>query len=257
MSRTVFYCGLRLSVLHSALLLILFSGVFSGCCAAETTAAPVVLKMGLHNFPPDIVVNADGSCGGPGLELSRDIFAAAGMQVEPVCINPARMYLLLDSGDIDFSINIKSTRKLSRRHLPVDPAYSELQLVLYSHLPSSNAPRDDSVAAIRAFDYQGQRQLLLQRGYIFVDLPDSVSASQFFLHQRSEHLLTYDGPFRAYLNAQQPALLKTLQRKPIASIDTFYILSAQSMHQAAMLQAITQFAQKYRCGYIASCLQQP
>lgn len=238
-----------------------FSILFSVSCnllfCTTLAAAPVVLKMGVHNFPPDIVVNADGSCGGPGLALSQRIFAAAGMQVEPVCITPARMYLLLDSGDIDFSINIKSTLKLSRQHLPVEPAYSELQLVLYSHLPSSNAPRDDSVAAIRAFDYLGQRQLLLQRGYIFVDLPDSVSASQFFLHQRSEHLLTYDGPFRAYLNAQQPALLKTLRRQSIASIDTFYILSAHSAHQAAMQQAISQFAKIHHCGYIARCLPQP
>jgi len=225
--------------------------------SAPLSAAPVVLKMGVHNFPPDIVVNADGSCGGPGLELSRNIFSAAGMQVEPICITPARMYLLLDSGDIDFSINIKSTLKLSRQHLPVEPPYSKLQLVLYSHNHNSSAPRDDSVAAIRAFDYQGQRQQLLQRGYIFVDLPDSVSASQFFLHQRSQHLITYDGPFRSFLNKEQPELLKALQRKPITSIDTFYILSAQSKHQAAMQQAITQFAQKHRCVYLARCLPQP
>ena len=224
---------------------------------AEPVVQKVVLKMGVHNFPPDIVVNADGSCGGPGLALSQQIFAAAGMMVEPVCITPARMYLLLDSGDIDFSINIKSTLKLSRQHLPVAPPYSELQLVLYSHNHSSNAPRDDSVAAIRAFDYQGQRQQLLQRGYVFVDLPDSVSASQFFLHQRSQHLITYDGPFRSFLNTEQPELLKELQRKPIASIDTFYILSAQSKHQAAMQQAITQFDQKHRCTYLANCLTRP
>lgn len=219
----------------------------------ERSAAPVVLKMGVHNFPPDIVVHADGSCGGPGLELSRSIFEAAGMQVEPVCIIPARMFLLLDSGDIDFSINIKSTRKLSRAHVAVAPAYSKLQLVLYSHLDSSSAPRDDSVAAIRAFDYQGQRQQLMQQGYFFVDLPDSVSASQFFLHQRSQHLLTYEGPFRAYLLAQQPDLLKSLQRKPITSIDTFYILSAKSPYQATMQQAIHQFAKKHHCEYLAQC----
>lgn len=225
--------------------------------AVHPQAAPVILKMGVHNFPPDLVVHADGSCGGPGLNLSRRIFATAGMLVEPVCITPARMYLLLDNGDIDFSINIKSTLKLSRAHQAVAPAYSELQLVLYSHRPSSNAPRDNSVAAIRAFDYQGQRQQLLQKGYQFVDLPDSVSASQFFLHQRSQHLLTYDGPFRAHLLAEQPQLLPSLKRKAITSIDTFYILSAQSPHQASMQQAINQFAAQHRCGYLAMCLQQP
>jgi polar amino acid transport system substrate-binding protein len=251
---TVFRCilaSLGCSLLFSAPL------ISEALISEEHSAAPVVLKMGVHNFPPDIVVHADGSCGGPGLELSRSIFEAAGMQVEPVCIIPARMFKLLDSGDIDFSINIKSTRKLSRAHVAVAPPYSKLQLVLYSHLDSSSAPRDDSVAAIRAFDYQGQRQLLSQQGYLFVDLPDSVSASQFFLHQRSQHLLTYDGPFRAYLLAQQPDQLKTLQRKPITSIDTFYILSAQSPHQAAMQQAIRQFAKKHHCEYLAQCRRKP
>ena len=217
----------------------------------------IVLKMGLHNFPPEIVVHDDGSCGGPGLVLSQVVFADFGMKVEPVCITPARMYLLLDSGDIDFSINIRSTEKLSRQHLAVAPPYSELQLVMYSHLPRSTAPRDNSVAAIRAFDYQGQRNLLLQRGYHFIDLPDSVSASQFFLHQRSQHLLTYDGPFRALLQAQNPAQLKDLQRKAITSIDTFYILSARSAHQQAMQQAIQAFAKKHRCRYLSQCLQRP
>lgn len=243
---------LRSNLLRIALLGISGSLMFCATLAAE----PVLLKMGVHNFPPDLVVNADGSCGGPGVQLSQQIFADAGMQVEPVCITPARMFMLLDSGDIDFSINIKSTRKLSRQHLPVDPPYSKLQLVLYSHLHRSNAPRDDSVAAIRAFDYQGQRQQLLQQGYIFIDLPDSVSASQFFLLHRSQHLLTYDRPFVAYLQAHQPDLLQTLQRKPIDSIDTFYILSAKSPHQTAMQQAIVTYASKHRCVYIASC-QQP
>lgn len=225
--------------------------------AQQTPTSPVILKMGLHNFPPDIVVYEDGSCGGPGLELSQRIFAVGGMQVQPVCITPARMYLLLDSGDIDFSINIKSTQKLSREHLAVAPAYSELQLVMYSHPPRSQAPRDQSVSAIRAFDYQGQRNRLQQRGYVFADLPDSVSASQFFLHQRSQHLLTYDGPFRAYLQAENPALLKDLQRQAITSIDTFYILSAQSPHQQAMAQAIHEFAKQHRCKYLAQCLRRP
>jgi hypothetical protein len=227
------------------------------CCllfAAKLNAA-VVLKMGVHNFPPDIVVNPDGSCGGPGLVLSQTMFEAAGMQVEPVCITPARMYMLLDNGDIDFSINIKSTLKLSRQHVAVEPPYSELQLVLYSHLKQTSTTND--IAAIRAFDYQGQRMLLQQVGYHFIDLPDSVSASQFFVHQRSQHLLTYDGPFRAYLNTQPPELLKDFKRKPITSIDTFYILSARSPHLAAMQQAITLFAQQHHCVYLAHCLAQP
>lgn len=99
------------------------------------------------------------------------------------------MYLLLDKGEVDFSINIKTTAAISKMHQFVEPAYMPLQLMLYSHPLSSLAPQDKTVAAIRSFDYLGQRQQLVQQGYQVIDVPDSVSAVQLFLHQRTQHLI--------------------------------------------------------------------
>lgn len=224
-------------------------------CAAS---APLQIKMGLHNFPPDFIVSSDGQhCGGPGFELTRHIFAMQQIEVEAVCVTPARMYLLLDSGELDLSINIKSTKALAPQqgqHLFVAPPYSKLQLVMYSHKNRGQTPRDNSVALIRGFDYQGQRAKLLERGFIPVDLPDSISASDLFLHRRSQHLLTYDGPFRAYAEAKDASLLKNLERKALSSIDTFYVLSARSPHQNRMQQAIVSYAKKHKCRYIKACV---
>lgn len=217
-------------------------------------AQPIVLRMGIHNFPPDFVVSADGKhCGGPGLELTRRIFADQQVKIEAVCVAPARMYLLLDSGAVDFSINIKSTKALTAQHEFISPAYSELQLVIYSHKASSAAPRDNSVALIRGFDYQGQRAALLQRGYLMIDLPDSISASELFLHQRSQHLLTYDGPFRAYVQAKDATLFSQYERQALDSIDTFYVLSGRSLHLQLMRQTIMAYGKQHHCLYLKGC----
>lgn len=241
--------------------------LLSGATAAQPLAQsltqpilkPIVLRMGIHNFPPDFVVSADGnSCGGPGLELTKGIFSAAKVTIEAVCVAPARMYMLLDSGVVDFSINIKSTKAITAQHEFVSPAYSQLQLVMYSHKATSAAPRDNSVALIRGFDYQGQRAALVQRGFMPVDLPDAISASELFLHQRSQHLLTYDGPFRAYVQAKDAGknavLLSQFERKPISSIDTFYVLSGRSLQQKLMRETIVAYGKKHQCRYLKGCL---
>lgn len=222
--------------------------------ASAAFAQPIVLRMGIHNFPPDFVVSADGnSCGGPGLELTKGIFSPAKVTIEAVCVAPARMYMLLESGAIDLSINIKSTKAITAQHEFVSPPYSELQLVMYSHKASSAAPKDNSVALIRGFDYQGQRAALTQRGFVMIDLPDSISASELFLHQRSQHLLTYDGPFRAYMQTKDATLLSQYERKALSSIDTFYLLSGRSQHQQLMRQAITTYGKQYKCRYLKGC----
>lgn len=233
---------------------LLFFLLLSRASFANPLAHPIVLRMGIHNFPPDFVVSADGtSCGGPGYELTKGIFSAANVTIEAVCVAPARMYMLLESGTIDFSINIKSTKAITAQHEFVSPAYSQLQLVMYSHKASSAAPRDNSVALIRGFDYQGHRAALTQRGFVMIDLPDSISASELFLHQRSQHLLTYDGPFRAYMQTEDATLLSQYERKALDSIDTFYLLSGRSQHLQLMRETIVAYGKKHQCRYLKGC----
>lgn len=234
--------------------------LLSGATAARgplLSTATVTLKMGLHNFPPDFVVTKDGQhCGGQGLELTRQIFQPLHVRIEPVCLTPARMYLLLDSGEIDLTINIRSTRQVKLRHHFIAPPYRSLQLMLYSHPRSSQTSNQQSVALIRGFDYEGERQKLLQQGYQLQDLPDSISAIEFFLLKRSQYLLTYQGPFSHYLQ-DHPAAKQQLPARKLQQIDTFYLLSDSSPHLALMRQQLQAYASQHQCRYLLDCQVKP
>jgi len=222
---------------------------------ADTTASPdKILRMGIHNFPPDFVVSTDGkSCSGEGYLLAQQVFAQAGFKLKAVCTTPARMYLLLDQGEVDFSINVKTTAAISKKHTFVEPAYMPMQLMLYSHSLSSTAPQDKTVAAIRSFDYLGQRQQLLQQGYQLVDMPDSISAVQLFLHQRTQHLISYQGPFVAYADKQSTDVVTGLKQKKLAEIDAYFVVSAASADHQRIIEVLQDHAKVHSCSYLKGC----
>lgn len=226
--------------------------------AATTPSRPV--RMGIHNFPPEFIVSKDGtSCGGIGFEFLRTLLQQAELQLEPVCVTPARMYLLLDHNEIDFSINIKSTKALVDVANPpvfAEPPYMMLQLVVYSHSRRANSIHDGSIAMIRGFDYQGERQQLSNAGLRPVDLPDAVSAIEMFLKGRTEHLITYDGPFKAYLAAAKRDLVEPaskLNRKTLQEIPTYVVIGAQSPYRAQLESLLRRHAQQYHCKMLKNC----
>jgi hypothetical protein len=244
-----------------AMAMCIFACLSNEAVARDETAligkALDTVVMGVHHFPPDFIVSADGkNCGGAGVELARAILAAAALTLETRCVMPARMYLLMERGEIDLTINIKSTEALANQPAPVfvEPPYMALQLVLYSHKKTSQAPTDDSISAIRAFDYHGQRKRLTAQGHQFVDVADAGKAIEVFLHQRTEHLLTYEGPFRAYLQQHNPGMLDHLERRAIDSIPTYFVVSGKSQHQTKVVNAIEQYARKHHCRFLRSCV---
>ena len=240
-------------VMQHRLLVVLALFMLPAVLADPTASPEKVLRMGIHNFPPDFVVSADGKhCAGEGYLLAQRIFAKAGFKLKAVCTTPARMYLLLDQGEVDFSINIKTTAAISRKHQFVEPAYMSMQLMLYSHAPSSTAPQDKTIAAIRSFDYLGQRQQLLQQGYQLVDMPDSISAIQLFLHQRTQHLISYQGPFVAY-TGQQATDIVDIKQKKLAEIDAYFVVSAASAYQQRIIEVVQQHARAHSCSYLKGC----
>lgn len=57
--------------------------LFTASSAAEPAKT---LRMGVHNFPPDFIVSADGkSCGGEGYLFIKELFVKAGFQLKAVC----------------------------------------------------------------------------------------------------------------------------------------------------------------------------
>lgn len=231
--------------------------------SATATLPPThPVRMGIHNFPPDFVVSKDGQhCGGTGFEFLRQVLQQHELQIEPVCVTPARMYLLLERNDIDFSINIKSTKALSQGSTPavfVDPPYMMLQLVIYSHSQHGQSVHDRSIALIRGFDYQGQRQRLIGAGYKVVDMPDAISAIELFLKGRTEHLITYDGPFQAYIEQADRAAFSserpdTLRKTTLQQIPTHIVIGAQSPYRATLEQLLSRHSQQYHCRLLKNC----
>lgn len=257
--QTVSHRLLKLLQIYLSLIAVFATGLTTAA-PMQTDKAPdgnaAAVVMGVHHFPPDFIVSKDGqTCGGAGVDMARTILARAGLTLETRCVLPARLYVLLEKGDIDLTINIKSTAALASQPPPVfvDPPYMALQLVLYSHKKTSAAPNDDSVSAIRAFDYQGQRKQLVARGYRFNDAADAGQAIDMFLHQRTEHLLTYEGPFRAYIQQHDPTVLNRLDRRAIENIPAFFVVSAKSAQQSQIVQAINSYAAALHCRYLRSC----
>lgn len=233
-----------------------WSWLVASCWLGASVHAAEV-RMGIHNFPPDFTASADGSqCGGEGFDKLSEILAKADLHVVPTCVTPARMYLLLEQGQIDFSINIKSTHALQSVTPPLfaEPAYLELQLVLYSQTTQPLEPH--TVAAIRGFDYQGERQRLRHMGFQFIDMPDAISAIEMFTKQRTNYLLTYEGPFKNYLQ-QHSSLAVTWQRKAMQAIPAYVVISAKSAYQQQIADALAQYARENGCRLLKSCPPSP
>ncbi len=265
------------SVALVAVLMMTLTTAVQADSQAAANPAKAVIRIGVHNFPPEFFMQQHAGeparCGGPGVEQTARILATAQLTLEAVCVTPARMYLLLQSGEIDLSINIKSTRALQQAkalpaHQFASPAYMNLQLMLYSHHRRSQAPANDSIAAIRGFDYLGQRQLLSARGFTFMDVSDATSAIELFLHFRTEHLISYSAPFDSYLtnrdlaanNHPQPAGESKPAVEPtpwhsnqLATVPAFYVISAKSPQRDLLRQTIENYAKTHGCQQLSNC----
>ncbi|MDP5137909.1 transporter substrate-binding domain-containing protein [Rheinheimera baltica] len=209
------------------------------------------LRFGVHNFPPYFVLNSPDDCSGEAVELTRRILESETVKVTAVCATPARLYKMLELGEVDATINIKHTKALPQNVSFVAPPYAQLSLVLLTHGAAVAREKRLTVAAIRGFDYHGQRQLLEEKGYSFIDLPDSISAVELFVKGRSSALLTYEAPFNYYLQQHKLPFEKHYKRQVLEHIDAFYVVSKQSVHKAYIQQKLSQYAAKEQLSYFA------
>lgn len=214
-------------------------------------AADMEIRFGVHHFPPYIVLDSTGNCDGQAVELTRTILQKDGVKVTLVCATAARLYKMLQSGEVDLTINIKHTKALPDDVSFVEPPYAQLTLVLLTHGAAVAREAHPTIAAIRGFDYHGQRALLSEQGYRFIDLPDSISAVELFVKGRSSALLTYDGPFNYYLQQQGLPFARHYQRQVLETIDTHYVISGQSQHQDYIRQTIQHYASANKLSYLS------
>ena len=214
-------------------------------CCHFAAFAHVEIRMGLHNFPPYSVMTDNSVCGGEAVDLTREILETADIKVVAVCATAARLYKMLGTGEIDLTINIKQTKALPANVSFIEPPYTQLSLVLLSNATPSgalNSVEKPTIAAIRGFDYSGQRQRLSAQGYQFVDLPDSIDAIEMFIKGRSNALLTYEAPFNFFMAQRYLPLAAIYNRQLLDSINAYFAVSDLSLHKTYIQQALSAYA---------------
>lgn len=228
-------------------LFILFFALFSEL----TYAADAVIHLGVHNFPPYFVMTSQENCGGSAVEQTRALLQTDDIKVKVICATPARIYKMLESGEVDLTINIKQTKALPKNISFIPTPYAQLSLVLLSHGAAVAREETPSIASIRGFDYHGQREILTDKGYSFIDLPDSISAVELFIKGRSSALITYEAPFNYYLQQQQLPFASQYQRQLLEHIDGFYVIANASKHKAYIQQRLQHHAETEQLSYFS------
>lgn len=159
------------------------------------------VTLGTLVFPPHTLIDEQiNECVGDFISITKKILSEYDINVDVVCSPSVRVYRLLKNADINFTINVKSTKALPKDIIFVDTPFGTLNLELYAH---NSVDSTKSVAAIRGFSYHDYRNKLKLQGYEFIDLPTSISAIQLFLKKRSSHLIFYRSPVDYYIQEKK------------------------------------------------------
>ena len=99
-----------------------------------------------------------------------------------------------------------------------------------------------SVAAIKGFDYNGLRVKLTELNYEFIDLPNTISAIQVFLKNKSDHLMAYSGPMDYYLDRNKISLTPDITYREFFTLDSHIALNKKSPKLDMLNRLFTKYA---------------
>ena len=202
------------------------------------------VTLGIPVFPPYSVIDElANQCVGDFISVTKKILADSGFTVDVVCAPPTRIYRALKSAEIDFIINVKSTKSLPKDIVFVDTPFNILSLNLYAH---KNAQTIASIAAIDGFSYHGFRTKYTEQGYEFLNMPTSISAIQLFLKGQSSHLISYRSPFEYHIQDKKIELKDEVSILPLLDVPTFYGISAQSPHLEKLKTILEEYASMHQ-----------
>jgi hypothetical protein len=202
------------------------------------------ITLGVVLFPPDSVLDiSTKECVGDFIEITRQVLLEYSINIDTVCAPPIRIYRFLKNGDVDFTINIKSTKAMPKNMVFTEIPFHTLNLNLYAH---QSAKEQKNVAVIRGFGYHGYRDKLVGEGFKVIELPTSVASLEVFLKKRSSHLLAYQSPVNYYLHMNKVDLGEYITVTPLLDIPTYYAISGSSPHLEKLLGAFNHYATKHR-----------
>jgi polar amino acid transport system substrate-binding protein len=138
---------------------------------------------------------------------------------------------MMSSGDLDLTINVKTTQGLVNNADFFPKPFSVLTLALYNY---ANAT-EKSISAIRAFDYNGYRDKLQNDGFRFIDVPTAEDAVELFVRRRSQHLISYKTPYDYYLMANDVKFETQVNTTVLQNIPTYIAISRMSAHRLKLL----------------------
>lgn len=205
------------------------------------------VTLGTILFPPGTNIEKEsGRCIGNNIDKTRQILLHLNIDINIVCTSPIRIYRMIENNELDFTINIKSTSALAPHVEFTNKPFRKIILNIYRY---KEIPVIGSIAAVRGFDYNGFRQVYLNKDVEFLDLPNTISAIQMFARKRSDALLSYQTPMEYYLALKNIELGDSVVVETLLTLDTFYAINKNSPYFEMLKSSLDDFAQKEKLNY--------
>lgn len=205
------------------------------------------IRVGLIVFPPFVQKYEGDKCFGKVINDLKTIFPPSNFKVSINCATPARVYRDFDLGKLDLTVNVKSTNGLSKAVYYSDKPYAHLNIVVYSQKQTT----DMSISSIHKFEYNGKRQEMIEKGYIFEDQSSIRKALIHFLRGATSHLISYKQPFEHYLNegiknGAYKGLTIDFIETPMFTVASHFVVNKTSKHALTILEQVNKFENNLR-----------
>jgi len=205
------------------------------------------LTVGADIFPPGVIVDPEtGDCSGYFIDSVKKIFTESDFQIDFVCASPNIIFRMLEKGQIDLIVNIKTNTQLDGLVTFVSPPYRDINISLYNH---QNNTSFKTISAVRGYHYNGQRKRLQEQGFEFYDLPDTASALRFFMKKRSTYLLSYRASINYMFNKNATSVEHKIVEKKMSTLDSYFAISNKSVMFEQIKSALHNYAIKLENKY--------
>ncbi|MEW9797082.1 hypothetical protein [Alteromonas sp. CYL-A6] len=229
-----------------------YLGLFLLCIWAPAFAEQARVTLGASLFPPSAYIDeGSGKCVGENIEVASKILAHYNIELEVVCALPIRMYRLVERSEVDFTVNVKSTRALKPYVELIEPPLKQLIINLYHHGAQGDFR---TISAIRGFDYEGGRQRLTEQHYQFIDLPTAASALELFLKGRSDALISYQSNVLHLQRQTALVLPEGIKVTPLLRVNAYFAVAKGSPHFELLKRVFNDYAEQHQLTYFVQTL---
>lgn len=210
---------------------------------SNITLASSPVTLGAVLFPPDTMLDEQTSeCIGSVIDVTKKILAEHAQEVDVICAPPSRIYQLMNQGEVDFTVNIKTTDSLPAQISFVDTPFRKIEVKLYSYI---NTKFKKDIAAVKDFSYHGYRDNLIKQGYQFFDMPTGISAIQFFIKNQSGNLLAYSSTVDYYIYVKDLDIRDKISSQAMTEVSSHYAISTNSPFKQQLLDIFNNYAREH------------